>query len=353
MITENTSVCQTKSNKIQFIELLNWQKLLSDSNISIQDLLNHLSLSAEDFKNHNDGPLIKGNLEFPLRVPLPFINRMVKGDINDPLLRQVLPHEAEKNKNANFSFDPLYESNKNIVPGIIHKYENRALLLATSTCAINCRYCFRRHFPYEENQQNRKGWDKAFDYINNNNNIDEIILSGGDPLANSNKQVQWFIDNLKNIKHIRTLRIHTRLPIVIPERVDQGLIDCLDSWDNKKVLVVHCNHPNEIDDNVKKAMKRIKKTKALLLNQSVLLKGVNDTASDLISLSRKLFENDIIPYYIHLLDKVHGAAHFNVFEEEAKKIMSEVKDSLPGYLVPKLVKELPNKKSKTLLLPCE
>lgn len=353
MITENTSLCQNNNNKIQLVELPNWQKLLSDSKLSIKELLNHLSLSPDDFKNHNNGRLIEGNLDFPLRVPLPFINRMIKGDINDPLLRQVLPHEAERNKSNDFSHDPLNESEKNIVPGVIHKYKNRALLLATSTCAVNCRYCFRRHFPYKENQQNREGWNEAFNYINSKNEIDEIILSGGDPLANSNNQVQWFIDNLKGIRHIKTLRIHTRLPIVIPERVDQGLIDCLDSWKNKKVFVIHCNHPNEIDHNVMRAVEKIKKTKTHILNQSVLLKDVNDKPSELILLSKKLFDIGIIPYYLHILDKVQGASHFGVSEEQAKNIMSEVRDSLPGYLVPKLVKELPNKKSKTLLLPRE
>ena len=353
MITENAPLCQTKNNKIPVIELQNWQKSLTDSKLTIKDLLNYLSLTPDDFKSHNNGLLIQEKLDFPLRAPLPFISRMKKGDINDPLLQQVLPFQLENKITKNFSFDPLNESEKNILPGVIHKYKNRVLMLATAACAINCRYCFRRHFPYKENQINRKEWDEAFHYINNNKEIDEIILSGGDPLTNNNNQIKWFIDNLKKIKHIKTLRIHSRLPIVIPERIDKGIIDCLNSWENKKVFVIHSNHANEIDYNVKKSIEKIKKTDALLLNQSVLLKGVNDKSSDLIMLSKRLFSIGVLPYYVHLLDKVQGAAHFDVCEDDAKKIMSEVRDSLPGYLVPKLVKELPNKKSKTLIVPEE
>lgn len=283
---------------------------------------------------------------FPLKVPREFIERMKKRDMDDPLLRQVLPIGVEQENIPGFTKDPLQEKNANPIPGLLHKYTGRVLLTPTGACAINCRYCFRRHFPYAENNPGTAGWNQALDYIMRDETIHEVILSGGDPLVLSDTHLQGFTDKLSKISHIKRLRIHSRIPIVLPERITSDFITWLQNVKFKTILVVHCNHPNEINSPVLQAMEALRKSGVTLLNQSVLLKGINDNVKTLITLSEVLFNAGIQPYYLHVLDKVQGAAHFDLEQTVAKELHWQMSQKLSGYLVPKLVSEQPGAPAK-------
>ncbi len=287
---------------------------------------------------------------FPLRFPRHWLSKVEKGNANDPLLQQVLPLHAEFYSPKDYSLDPLGEKQANPISGLLHKYQGRVLLTVTGSCAIHCRYCFRRAFPYNDNNPGRQGWNKVVDYIAHDKSITEIILSGGDPLMATNASLKNLTDKLRAIKHIKTLRIHTRMPIVAPDRIDTVFLTWLKNLPWQKVVVVHCNHPNELDKKIASVMAKLKKTGVVLLNQSVLLKNINDTAESLTKLSEQLFAMGILPYYLHMLDKVKGAAHFEVSEKTAKKIVKLMQAQLPGYLVPRLAKEEKGEKSKTILL---
>lgn len=284
---------------------------------------------------------------FPLRVTESYLRRIKTGDPDDPLLRQVLPLDAELRSPEDYSTDPLDEANVNPVPGLVHKYAGRVLLVASGACAINCRYCFRRHFPYEANNPGREQWQAALAYIRDDPSLSEVILSGGDPLAVSDKQFAWLVAQLEAIDHIERLRIHSRLPIVLPNRVSPELTHTLKTSRFDKVFVVHVNHPQELNSEVAESFARLKETGITLLNQSVLLAGVNDDEQILVSLSRRLFSLGVLPYYLHLLDKVSGAAHFAVTDIKARVIQRKLIESLPGYLVPKMVREEAGALSKT------
>lgn len=287
---------------------------------------------------------------FPLRVPREFIARMQPGDPRDPLLLQVLPLHAELSPSPpGYSKDPLQEQNANPVPGLLHKYQGRVLLTVAGGCAIHCRYCFRRHFPYEDNNSGRAGWQNIHDYIADDPLIKEVIFSGGDPLVANDDYLYDLASNLASIPHLTTLRIHTRLPIVIPSRITTSFCDWMNKLGLKTVVVVHCNHPNEIDDSVQSALMMMKNAGITLLNQAVLLRGINDEAKCLIQLSEVLFAAGVLPYYLHLLDPVEGAAHFEVPELEARRIHQQVQAALPGYLVPRLVREEAEASEKILL----
>ena len=351
MITRTSPSCQTENTVIRVAEVKSWQQLLSDSTLTLAELLQQLNISTADFATSIDGDPDISPQDFPIRAPAPFINRMVKGDINDPLLRQVLPLVKEHELTPGYTADPLHESNFNNTPGLIHKYRSRALLIVTKACAIHCRYCFRRHFPYEDNQPSRAMWAEALDYLQQHPEINEVIYSGGDPLASSNAQLSWLNQHIAAIPHIKTLRIHSRLPVVLPQRIDPGLLEILQQWPGKKVVVIHSNHANELDVSVKNAIDKLKAIGVTVLNQTVLLKGINDSATALVELSERLFEIGVLPYYLHLLDTVSGAAHFAISDNDAKAIMGEVTARLPGYLVPRLVREEADKTSKTPILP--
>ena len=286
--------------------------------------------------------------QFPLRVPMAFIHRMKKGDYTDPLLLQVLCNDNEMIEVSGFSADPLLEQD-NAIPGLLHKYHNRALLMTKTACAINCRYCFRRHFPYHENQGNKKNLTVALDYIANHPELDEIILSGGDPLMAKDHELDYLMSELEKIKHVKRLRIHTRLAVVIPSRITAKLCQLFAKSRLQIVVVTHINHPNEIDDDVSHAVNQLKQHNVTVLNQSVLLKNINDNVNTLAQLSNKLFDNGILPYYIHLLDKVQGAAHFLVEDKQAKQLMKQLAEQISGYLVPKLAREVGGEKSKRVL----
>ncbi len=318
-----------------------WQRQLRDVVTNVDELLSHLNLTQEDC-------LIKQ--PFPLRVPWRFVSRMKPGDPNDPLLLQVLPTAKEWLKVPGFSQDPLAEAQSNPVPGLLHKYQGRVLLTVAGACAIHCRYCFRRHFSYQDNNPGRAGWQPCLDYIKTDSSIHEVIFSGGDPLLATDEYLAYLVDKIAEISHVTTLRIHTRLPIVIPERINKKLIKSIIRPKLKCVVVIHCNHPNELDFSVKKSLDQLAAANITLLNQSVLLKGINDSSSILKALSEKLFHYGALPYYLHLMDKVQGSAHFDVDETTAKTIWQELVAQLSGYLVPKLVKEQADALSKIPLL---
>ena len=288
---------------------------------------------------------------FRLRVPRPYIARMRRGDPADPLLRQILPVEHELQDAADYVSDPLGEHAALRAPGLLQKYRGRALMITTSACAVHCRYCFRREFPYSEQTGDTPRWSAALAELAADNSLEEVILSGGDPLSLSDARLRSLTDALSEIPHIRRLRVHTRQPVVLPSRVDEGLVGWLRSLRLPMVFVLHANHPNEIDPSVQVACETLRANGVTLLNQSVLLRGVNDDVGVLTELSRRLFDVGILPYYLHVLDRVRGAAHFAVSELEARALVGELATRLSGYLVPRLVREIYGAPAKVTLPP--
>jgi EF-P beta-lysylation protein EpmB len=287
--------------------------------------------------------------QFPLRVPRGFVARIRRGDRNDPLLRQVLPVLDEERVVPGFGLDAVGDAAARGATGVIHKYAGRALLVATGSCAVHCRYCFRRHFPYAEETAAAARWSEALDYLRSDAGIEEVLLSGGDPLSLSTAKLAEFTDALARIEHVRALRIHTRLPVALPERVDAELLDWLRRLPQHVVIVIHANHANELDAGVDAALAALRDAGATLLNQSVLLRGVNDAADALVALSRRLFEAGVLPYYLHQLDRVAGTAHFEVGDDQARDLHKTMTARLPGYLVPRLVREIAGEPNKTIL----
>lgn len=322
---------------------VNWQVYLAQGFASARDLLDFLQLADTISCGVSEQ-------EFATRVPLSFAKRMQKSNPNDPLLLQVLAQPVEQQQAAGYTKDPLQENQKNPVAGLIHKYHGRVLLIVTGVCAINCRFCFRRHFPYAKNNPGRVGWQKAFAYIQSDQSINEVIFSGGDPLLATDNLLAYLVAEIVKIKHVKTLRIHSRIPIVLPERITQSLLDILSNSGLQIVMVIHCNHPQELDADVFAVCKSLRNIGCYLLNQTVLLKNVNDSVEVLAQLSHKLFAGHILPYYLHVLDKTQGTEHFEVSCVDALAIFAGLQIGLPGYLLPKLVMEEPHKRSKTLLL---
>lgn len=281
------------------------------------------------------------NTQFPLRVPRPYIARMRRGDPRDPLLLQVLPARAEMIATPGYGEDPLEERAANPIPGLIHKYFGRVLLILSPACAIHCRYCFRRHFDYAGNTPGRTRWQAALDYIRRDTSISEVIYSGGDPLAAGDPLLAWLTAQLAAIPHLTRLRVHTRLPVVIPARIDAECLAWLAGTRLQTSVVLHVNHANELDADVAAAVGLLRVAGITVLNQSVLLAGVNDCVERLAQLSEKLFSAGILPYYLHLLDRVQGAAHFAVDQAQAIALHRAMLTRLPGYLVPRLVEEVP------------
>lgn len=286
---------------------------------------------------------------FTTRVPRGFVARMRKGDRNDPLLLQVLPQAAELIEAPGFTYDAVGDLAARAANGVLHKYEGRALLIATGSCAVHCRYCFRRHFPYAEETAAANGWQEAIEHVRADTSIHEVILSGGDPLSLSTPKLTELTAALASVVHLRRLRIHTRLPVVLPERVDEELGAWLRRLPWPVAVVLHTNHANEIDAGVADACARLRASGATVLNQSVLLRGVNDDVGALAALSERLFDCGVIPYYLHQLDRVAGAAHFAVDDDVARGLMDALRGRLSGYLVPLLVREIPGEPGKTPL----
>lgn len=312
-----------------------WQKQLNEAFHCVEDLCAYLKLSPIEL------PIsVAAAKNFPLRVPLSFAACMEKANPNDPLLRQVLPISDEMRIYPGYSADPVGDLSASQQIGVIHKYHGRALFINTGACAIHCRYCFRRNFPYAQLQLGKQQEQAALDYLAANTSITEVILSGGDPLLLSDARLTRLLAQLSALASIKRIRLHSRLPIVLPARINEALIDGFKQCTQPIVLVMHCNHPNEINQRVISACQRLKNSGVTLLNQAVLLKGVNDQADVLCALSEQLFAIGVMPYYLHLLDKAIGTGHFDVSEAEALRLMQDVQDCLPGYLVPHLVREV-------------
>ena len=319
-----------------------WQQILADLITDPKELLALLQLDAAAIAGSTTAMA-----QFPLRVPRPYAGRMEQGNRHDPLLRQVWPDLAEAVTDPLRSPDPLQEAGCNPAPGLLHKYRGRVLLTASPHCAIHCRYCFRRHFDYRANTPGQSGWRQALDYIADHPGIDEVIVSGGDPLAATDSYLAGLLAALERIPHVQTLRLHTRLPIVIPQRINSTLRSVLRRLHSRLVVVIHSNHANELDQQVGAALQALRDDGHVLLNQSVLLRGVNDNAASLIALNRRLFSHGVLPYYLHLPDAVAGTGHFDVSETRGRQLLRALQRQLPGYLVPTLVREQPGHGSKT------
>lgn len=325
MITENLMTWQSS--------LPTWQQALRDSVRDPRELLALVNLPEHLLKD-----TVWENPRFQLRVPRGYVARMKKADINDPLLQQVLPLQAEQLPFPNFTTDPVGDNAASRGAGLLHKYRGRVLIIVTAACAIHCRYCFRQHYDYSEGLGSQL--NAIYEYIQADPSIHEVILSGGDPLSVKDSRLADLIKVLSNIQHVQRLRIHSRLPIVLPERITPELIHCLTHTRLQTVMVVHANHAYELNSPVATALHQMAQAGISLLNQTVLLRGVNDNVNSLVQLQERLFKYRVLPYYLHLLDRVQGAGHFEVLEAEALALMTALREHLPGYLVPRLVREV-------------
>lgn len=287
---------------------------------------------------------------FPVFVPPSYLARILPGDPHDPLLQQVMPLDAEGFDVPGFTADPVGDSAATLRPGVLQKYAGRALLVTTGVCAVHCRYCFRRHFPYEEVPHSTAAWDAAIASIAADETISEVILSGGDPLMLVDARLAAIVEKIAAIPHVTRLRIHTRLPIVVPARVTDDLIHWLTNSRLTPVMVIHVNHAQELADDVALALDKLRRAGVMLLNQAVLLRGVNDSVEAQQSLSERLVAVGVVPYYLHQLDRVAGAAHFEVPVAEGRQIIEELRARLPGYMVPRYVQEISGEPNKTNLV---
>ncbi|RKZ48550.1 MAG: EF-P beta-lysylation protein EpmB [Gammaproteobacteria bacterium] len=321
----------------------NWKSILQQASASPEQLLSELDIE--------DSSLIsrQANQDFPLRVPAGFISKMSKNDPADPLFKQIWPSAEEEIDQTGFSKDPLNEVKRQAAPGLLHKYHGRVLLVLTGACAIHCRYCFRRHFPYSDSNPSGENLQKAIEYLQKETSVTEVILSGGDPLSLSDERLSELVSRLAEIPHLKRLRIHTRFPVVVPERINEACLDWLSRTHLQLAIVLHVNHANELDKSVEQAILKLRNRNISLFNQSVLLKGINDSVQALVALSEALFSYGIIPYYLHMLDPVSGTSHFEVDESSARLLMQEIQKRLPGYLVPRLVREDPETAHKTII----
>ncbi len=320
-----------------------WQTLWRESITDAHELLHLLDLA------HLAGNLPAADAGFALRAPRGFVARMRRGDARDPLLLQVLPQLTECDSHPAALLDAVGDGAARAAPGVIHKYRGRALLIASGACAVHCRYCFRRHFPYAEETAAAQHWRGAVDWLRARPDIDELILSGGDPLSLSTAKLAELSDALRDLPQLKRMRLHTRLPVVLPERVDAELCAWLAALPWPVAIVLHANHAQELDASVADACARLRATGAQLLNQSVLLKRINDSADSLSALSEQLFAIGVLPYYLHQLDHVQGTLHFEVDDARALELVDALRQRLPGYLLPRLVREEPGQPAKTPL----
>jgi len=321
---------------------ISWQSQLAQAITNPLQLLQILGIDAALFPQ-----CTQAHQSFQLKVPQCYLAKIQPGDPTDPLLIQVMANAIELAPAEGFTHDPVGDLNAVRTPGLLHKYTGRVLLITTSACAIHCRYCFRRHFPYEAQQPARQHWQAALHYIRTHQDITEVILSGGDPLSLSDQKLAELITELDTLPHLKRLRIHSRIPVVLPARITPDFITVLAQSRLQTCMVIHANHAHELGEPEQLVLAQLKQAGIMLLNQSVLLKNVNDSAATLVALSERLYECGVLPYYLHLLDAVAGAQHFDVREAEAIAIMNDVRASLPGYLVPRLVRESAGENSKT------
>lgn len=316
-----------------------WQAILRSSVRSVNELQHLLGLQDCQIDWVE-------NSEFPLQIPRPFIERMEKGNPLDPLLLQVAPSREELNFSEGYTADPLHEKKFLGNGGVVKKYANRALVITTQACPVHCRYCFRRHFDYSSSQFT--DFRTTLDMLASDPSIVEVILSGGDPLTLSTSKLAAFVNHLENLTQVKILRIHTRFPVMIPQRITPALVEILTNTTLKVVVVVHINHPNEVDENVSHAIQLLRNAQIDVFNQSVLLKGINDSVPVLSKLMHRVFEIGVVPYYLHLFDPVAGAHHYDTLETTALVLWKKLQAQLPGYLVPRLVREEPYKPAKTI-----
>lgn len=316
-----------------------WQAILRSSVRSVKELQHLLGLQDSQIDWAE-------NSEFPLQVPRPFIERMEKGNPLDPLLLQVAPSLAELNFAEGYTADPLEEREFLLNGGVVKKYANRALVITTQACPVHCRYCFRRHFDYSSNQLT--DFQTTLETLASDASIVEVILSGGDPLTLSTSKLASLVQQLENLSHVKILRIHTRFPVMIPQRITPALVEILTHTRLKVVMVVHINHPNEVDEDVSHAIQLLRNAQIDVFNQSVLLKGINDSVPVLSKLMHRVFEIGVVPYYLHLFDPVAGAHQYDTSETTALVLWKKLQAQLPGYLVPRLVREEPYEPTKTI-----
>lgn len=323
---------------------VNWQQALK---LAIRDARQLCELLRLPTKYAEQAHQAAGG--FPLFAPLEYVRRMRVGDPADPLLRQVLPILDELQVKEGYSHDPVGDGAAALTPSLLKKYHGRALLVTTGACAVHCRYCFRRHYPYSESPPRVEQWEQALDCVAEDDSIVEILLSGGDPLTLVDDQIAWLMGRLAKIPHVRRVRIHTRLPIVIPQRVTTALLEAIVDSRLQAIMVIHANHANEIDAQVAEVLEQLVQANVMLFNQAVLLKGVNDETQTLVELSNRLIDNRVAPYYLHALDPVHGAAHFEVSQERALQLVQAMRGQLPGYAVPRYVREVAGEPSKQVI----
>jgi len=321
-----------------------WHRSLAAAVRDPDELLNLLRL-PDEFRE----PARRAAEQFPLLVPRSYLSRIEPGNPRDPLLLQILPLGAEQVPVAGFENDPVGDASARHAPGLLCKYRGRALLIATGACAVHCRYCFRRHYPYAEEPRRIEDWNPALAALSADRTLREVILSGGDPLMLTDERLCVLIDRLEDVSHLRRLRIHTRLPIVLPNRVTATLTQRLTGSRLTSIVVVHANHPREIAGDCTTALTSLVQSGITVLNQSVLLRGINDTADVLEELSERLIALGVMPYYLHQLDRVTGAAHFDVPQAKGRQLIEELRKRLPGYAVPRYVQEIPGREHKISL----
>jgi len=324
---------------------LDWQKLLAEA---IRDPLELLKILDLDKVKYRDQLIIDS--KFKLFVTRSYVQKIKKGDWNDPLLKQVLPVKAEAQIAVGFMSDPVGDLNAEVSTGVLHKYQGRVLLITTGACAVHCRYCFRQHFPYGDSLVNQNNWQNTLSKLKADESIGEVILSGGDPLMLSEERLQNMCEEIAQIPHIKTIRFHSRIPVFLPERISSVFLSWVSALPVQRVMVIHANHANELDGIVGECLEKLRDAGFTLLNQSVLLKGINDNADVLSALSHQLFKYNVLPYYLHQLDKVQRAAHFEVTRQNAIMLVEQLKNQLPGYLVPRLVEEVSGKRSKQAIV---
>ncbi len=327
------------------VPALNWQRELATAIRDLDELLQELSLRKSDLPEAT----ICQNPKFPLLVPRSFMQRMKPGDPRDPLLRQVLPVEEEQETIAGFVEDAVGDQASRAVPGLLQKYRGRALLMTAGSCAVHCRYCFRREYPYDQEPRTMRAWDEAIDALSQDSSISEVILSGGDPLMLPDIRLRQLVHRVDAIDHIRRIRFHTRLPVVLPSRITPEFRSICSEMKSQPIMVVHANHANEIQNDCRIVLQTLTGCGMPVLNQTVLLRDINDTTEAQVNLSRALIDIGVMPYYLHQLDRVKGTAHFEVSNETGRHIIQEMRAELPGYAVPQLVQEIPGELSKTPL----
>jgi len=330
------------------LEEITWQKSLSQAIRDPRELISRLGIPEKLLE-----PALDTVQSFPLMVPLSFLNRMERGNPEDPLLKQVLPIARENETVQGFSTDAVGDLNVRQTPGILHKYHGRALLMVSGACAIHCRYCFRRHYPYGDEPRTLAEWEPVWKALHADPSIQEVILSGGDPLLLTDLRLQELCQRITEIPHVKRLRIHSRLPVVLPDRIHAGLLEMFQRLSETGTvvwMVIHANHPNEIAGDAEIAIRKMIQAGIPTLNQSVLLKGINDSADTLVRLSEKLVDLGVMPYYLHQLDRVTGVAHFEVPEEQGRELIRELRTRLPGYAVPQYVREIAGEPCKIPLL---